>query len=57
MKQAREVVAYDNWFREQVEQALQEADDPNTVWIPHEVVKADMQRQREALLERAGQTK
>ena len=52
MKKAHEAAAYDLWFREQVEQALKEANDPNTVWIPHEAVKADMRRQRQALLAR-----
>lgn len=52
MRQAHEAAVHDKWFREQVELAVKEADDPNTVWIPHEVVKADMQRQREALLAR-----
>ena len=34
------------------EAALKEADDPNTEWIPHEVVKQDMARQRAELLAR-----
>jgi hypothetical protein len=29
---------YDKWIREEAEAALAEADDPNTEWIPHEVV-------------------
>lgn len=44
--------SHDEWFLEQVRQALIEADDPLTNWVPHEIVKTDMQRQREALLER-----
>lgn len=52
MRQAHEAAAHDQWFREQVEQAVKEADEPNAVWIAHEVVKADMERQREALLAR-----
>ncbi|EKS9839256.1 hypothetical protein QDD82_000011 [Burkholderia cepacia] len=44
--------SHDEWFLEQVRQALIEADDPLTDWVPHEIVKTDMQRQREALLER-----
>ena len=43
---------YDAWFLAEVEEGLREADDPNTVWIPHEEVKADMERQRQSLLER-----
>jgi hypothetical protein len=56
MRQAHEAVEHDKWFRQQVAQALQEADDPATVWIPHDVAKADMQRQRESLLARIGKT-
>jgi hypothetical protein len=52
MRLAHGAVEHDKWFRAQVAQALQEADDPATVWIPHDVVKADMQRQRESLLAR-----
>ncbi|MDA8349109.1 MAG: hypothetical protein M0038_09975 [Pseudomonadota bacterium] len=51
-----EAEAHDKWFREQVEQALKEADDPNTEWGPHEVVKADMAKQRTALLNRIKDT-
>jgi hypothetical protein len=56
MRQAKEAVAHDQWFRAQVEQGLQEADDPAAVWIPHDTAKADMQRQREGLLARLGKT-
>lgn len=52
MRQAHEAVKHDKWFRQQVAQALKEADDPATVWVPHDVAKADMQRQRESLLAR-----
>ncbi|MGR9249872.1 hypothetical protein [Rhizobium leguminosarum] len=41
---------YDKWFREQVEEAIREADDPNTVWVPHEVVEEEMARERSQLL-------
>jgi len=41
--------AHDAWFRAQVRQALAEADDSCTAWMPHDAVKQDMQRQREAL--------
>jgi hypothetical protein len=56
MRQAQEAMEYDKWFRAQVEQGLQEADDPETVWIPHDEAKAAMQRQREDLLARLGKT-
>ena len=44
--------AHDDWFREQVEGAIKEADNPNTEWATHEVVKQDMARQRAELLAR-----
>jgi len=52
LRRAHEAAAHDRWFREQVEQAVKEADEPNTQWVPHEVVKADMAKQRAALLKR-----
>jgi len=52
LKRAHEAAAHDKWFREQVEEAIAEADDPSTEWIPHEVVKADMAMQRAALEKR-----
>ena len=39
----------------EVENSLREADDPSTELIPHEVVKADMERQRAALQKRLTQ--
>ncbi|MCD1635907.1 hypothetical protein K7H91_19275 [Martelella mediterranea] len=52
LRRAHEAAAHDKWFREQVEIALREADDPDTEWVPHEVVKQDMARQRAELLVR-----
>jgi len=43
---------FNKWFREQVELVLKEADDPATVWIPHDIAKTNRQRQRENLLAR-----
>ncbi len=43
---------YDAWFIAEVEEGLREADDPNTVWIPHEEVKANMEAQRQRFLTR-----
>lgn len=50
LRRQREAADHDAWFRAEVEEAIREADDPNTAWIPHEVVKQDMARQRAALL-------
>lgn len=52
LRRTHEAAAHDKWFREQVEQALKEADDPITEWVPHEAVKADMAKQRATLLKR-----
>lgn len=52
MRRAHEAAAHDKWFRAQVEEAIQEANDPKTEWVPHEVVKQDMARQRAELLAR-----
>jgi hypothetical protein len=41
---------YDEWFRRQVQEALVEADDPNTMWVSHEEVMRDWDEQRAALL-------
>lgn len=49
LRQAHEAAAHDKWFRAQVEQAIQEADDPKTEWVSHETVKGDMAAQRAAL--------
>ena len=58
LKHTHEAAEHDKWFREQVQQGLAEADDPTTAWVSHEVVKDDMQRQREALQARiAGNAK
>lgn len=49
LKHAHEAAAYDKWFRAQVDEGLAEADDPNTVMVPHAEVKKDMAKQRKAL--------
>ena len=36
MRRAHEAAAHDKWFRDQIEEAIKEADDPNTEWVPHE---------------------
>lgn len=50
LRRAHEAAEYDRWFIEQVDEAIREADDPNTVWIPHEVVEEEMARERAELL-------
>ena len=55
MRQAHQAAAHDKWFRAQVEQALQEADDPNTVWLSNEEVKAHSAARRGGWLKRTQQ--
>ena len=49
MKQRHAAAEHDAWFREQVEIAMKEADDPKTVWIPHEEVMASLDERIERL--------
>ncbi|MGD0796121.1 MAG: hypothetical protein ABR910_00225 [Acidobacteriaceae bacterium] len=39
-------LAYDAWFRAEVEAGLREADDPNTVWVSQEEVKREFAARR-----------
>lgn len=50
LRRTHEAAAYEGWFLERVEEAIREADDPNAVWIPHEVIKGEMARERAELL-------
>lgn len=52
MRRAHEAAAHDKWFREQVEQGIKEADDPNTQWISHEEAQASWAKKRAELLKR-----
>ena len=49
MRRAHAAAAHDKWFRAQVDAAVAEADDPATVWVSHETVKADTAKQRAVL--------
>lgn len=49
MKRTFDAAEHDKWFRGQVEDAVLKADMPDAVWISHEVVVNDMQRQRTAI--------
>ncbi len=50
--QRTHVAAHDKWFREQVEQAIKEADDPNTEWVSHKDAKANWSKKRAELVKR-----
>jgi hypothetical protein len=41
---------YDEWFIRRVDRALAQANDPNTQWVPHDVVMRDWEEQREEIL-------
>lgn len=49
MKRAHEAAAHDQWFREQVEQAITEADDPNAEWVSNEEAAASWSAKRATL--------
>lgn len=52
MRRTHEAASHDRWFRAQVEEAVREANNPDTDWISHAAVKGDMTRQRTELLAR-----
>lgn len=52
VKKQQEQRDYDAWLDADLDRAIAEADDPNTKWIPHEEVVANMERQRQSLLKR-----
>ena len=41
---------YDEWFLRKVDHALARAKDPNTEWVPHDVVLQDWEEQRKDIL-------
>ncbi len=46
---------HDAWFRDEVERALREANDPAVRRIPHDEVRANWRRQRDELEKRGPQ--
>ncbi|ARK49528.1 hypothetical protein BOC35_25705 [Burkholderia pseudomallei] len=49
-----DAAAYDQWFREQVREGLEEADDPNTKWVSDDEAQESYARKRAELLARIG---
>jgi hypothetical protein len=49
LRRAHEAAEHDKWFREQVEIGVAEADAPGAVWIPHEEVMREWERERAEL--------
>jgi basic membrane lipoprotein Med (substrate-binding protein (PBP1-ABC) superfamily) len=43
---------HDTWFTDQVDLALKEADDPDTVWVEHSEVHQKWQNRRATVLQR-----
>lgn len=43
---------HDEWFRAEVEQAINEADDPNAEWVTHKDVKKEWAKLRSELVQR-----
>ncbi len=54
LKRAHEAAEHDAWFCEQVEQALIEADAPNAVSIPHDVVMVKLKARLDKMATQAG---
>ena len=50
MKRAAEASEHDRWFREQVEEAIREADSPDAVWYPHDDVMAEVKARIDAIV-------
>ena len=53
MRQTHQAAAYDKWFRAQVQQGLQEADDPGAQWVTNDTVMAQSAKRREIWRQRA----
>ena len=52
VKKQQDARDYEVWFRADTEQALREANDPNTKWFTHDEVKERMRIQRASLVAR-----
>ncbi len=52
LKRTHEAAEHDKWFRAQVEEAIREADDPNTKWVAHEDVEDSWAKKRAELVKR-----
>lgn len=53
MKRAHEAAAYDAWLKAELDQAVKEADAPNTQWVSHADAMADMHRHLDKLEKQA----
>lgn len=57
MKRTFGAAEHDKWVREQVADAVLQADQPDAVWIPHSEAVSDMQRQRDMISAKIGRKK
>lgn len=57
LKQAHAALAHDRWFRNQVEQALKEADDPAAQWVSNETAMTEAATRRAAWRARGASAK
>ena len=53
LRNAHEAAAHDKWFRQQVEEGVAEADDPDTSWISNYEANASLTKKRDELLNKA----
>ena len=54
MKQASKAIEHDKWFRAQVAQGLEEANDPKTEWVSQEAAQSSWAVKRAELMKLAG---
>lgn len=54
VQREREAREHDAWFREEVERAVREADDPNVRRVPNAAVRSTWRQQRATLMKRSG---
>lgn len=57
LKQAHAALVHDRWFREQVAQAVEEANDPATQWVSNEAAMAQSAKRRAAWRARSASVK
>jgi hypothetical protein len=53
LRQAHAALAHDQWFREEVAKAIEQADEPTTQWVTNEEVMAESAKRRAQWRERA----
>lgn len=54
LKKAHSAVEHDAWFRQQVEQGLQEADDSQAIWLSHDEATKEMYDWRQVMAKKHG---